>query len=97
MPQVLTTVARDKKAIIVISFFAVSSLALIWIFFCSDFEETSPSNFVFVSNNSTHNHMWRILCFGDSLTAGYNRQGLQFWPYSIALKDTLEKSGSKLV
>ena len=93
MPQVLTTVARDKKAIIVITFFAVSSLALIWIFLCSDFEEPSPSNFVFVTGNSSNN-MWKILCFGDSLTAGYNRQGIKFWPYSIALKDTLKKSGS---
>ncbi|KAH6723438.1 SGNH hydrolase-type esterase domain-containing protein [Leptodontidium sp. MPI-SDFR-AT-0119] len=34
----------------------------------------------------------RVLCFGDSLTAGYTQGGSLFHPYGIALKASLEKS-----
>lgn len=30
-----------------------------------------------------------ILCFGDSLTAGYHRWGLEYHPYAIKLTDIL--------
>ena len=33
----------------------------------------------------------RILCFGDSLTRGYYKQGLAYHPYSIRLKQLLEQ------
>ena len=33
----------------------------------------------------------RILCFGDSLTAGYTRYGLEHFPYSDYLENTLRK------
>ena len=32
----------------------------------------------------------KILCYGDSLTAGYCRHGLQFFPYSQYLQDLLK-------
>jgi lysophospholipase L1-like esterase len=32
----------------------------------------------------------RVLCFGDSLTAGYSRFGMIMTPYSQILKRTLE-------
>lgn len=31
-----------------------------------------------------------ILCFGDSLTAGYSNYGMQFTPYGDHLKDQLK-------
>ncbi|KAH7354763.1 SGNH hydrolase-type esterase domain-containing protein [Rhexocercosporidium sp. MPI-PUGE-AT-0058] len=34
----------------------------------------------------------RVLCFGDSLTAGHTQGGSLFHPYGIALKASLEKS-----
>ena len=33
----------------------------------------------------------RILCFGDSLTAGYTRYGLEHYPYADYLDTTLRK------
>ncbi len=33
--------------------------------------------------------MKNILCYGDSLTAGYNDDGKNFYPYSLFLKDLL--------
>lgn len=33
----------------------------------------------------------RILCFGDSLTAGYTHYGLEHYPYSDYLEKTLQK------
>ena len=33
----------------------------------------------------------RILCFGDSLTAGYTHYGLEHYPYSDYLETTLQK------
>lgn len=31
----------------------------------------------------------KILCFGDSLTAGYSQWGMQHYPYGVHLKDHL--------
>jgi len=33
-----------------------------------------------------------VLCFGDSLTAGFSRGGALYHPYTIALESTLRKS-----
>ena len=32
----------------------------------------------------------RILCFGDSLTAGYSRYGMLHFPYAVHLKEKLQ-------
>jgi hypothetical protein len=37
--------------------------------------------------NSLH-----ILCFGDSLTAGYSKAGALYHPYAIALESSLKKA-----
>ncbi len=34
----------------------------------------------------------RILCFGDSLTAGFSQGGALYHPYAGALKESLEKA-----
>ncbi len=41
--------------------------------------------------DTRHPETLRILCFGDSLTAGYTRYGLEHYPYSDFLKKTLRK------
>jgi len=45
-----------------------------------------------VNRNSSQIKTLRIVCYGDSLTAGKYSDS-QAWPYSISLKKTLEKSG----
>ncbi len=44
-------------------------------------------------NYYSNDSLLRILCYGDSLTAGYYFGGQKFWPYSINLQKTLEQSG----
>ena len=48
----------------------------------------------FKSSNMT---ALRILCYGDSLTAGYFNGGRKYWPYSKSLQDMLEKNGNQIV
>ena len=38
------------------------------------------------------NDKLHILCFGDSLTAGFWHGGLEFHPYAIKLKEELRKA-----
>jgi len=40
----------------------------------------------------TSSHPFHILCFGNSLTAGYSRFGTEFHHYATTLKSTLETS-----
>lgn len=42
--------------------------------------------------DARHPETLRILCFGDSLTAGYTRYGLEHYPYSDFLENKLRKS-----
>ena len=39
-------------------------------------------------------NVFRILCFGDSLTAGYHNYGMTFSPYGQFLKEALGSSAS---
>jgi hypothetical protein len=57
---------------------------------CNNNNNNNNSNLINSLNNDS---LLRILCYGDSLTAGQNR-GQKFWPYSINLQKTLEDSGS---
>ena len=38
-----------------------------------------------------HHTQLRILCFGDSLTAGYYHWGLEYHPYAIRLEERLKE------
>ena len=42
------------------------------------------------STNFSSQSAIKILCFGDSLTAGYSRYGLSHFPYAEHLKDKLQ-------
>jgi hypothetical protein len=46
--------------------------------------------FSFIMPNT--NDKLHILCFGDSLTAGFWHGGLEFHPYAIKLKEELRKA-----
>lgn len=47
------------------------------------------------TNNNNNNNTLRILCFGNSLTAGYWHWGLEYHPYAIKLKELLQQSLSR--
>ncbi|KAL1988688.1 hypothetical protein VTN96DRAFT_8388 [Rasamsonia emersonii] len=44
------------------------------------------------NNNNNNTNTLRILCFGNSLTAGYWHYGLEYHPYAIKLKERLQQS-----
>lgn len=43
--------------------------------------------------SSVANGHWRVVCYGDSLTAGYCRKGMLFEPYGRTLMKELETNG----
>lgn len=47
----------------------------------------------FVPGGSAQSHLCRILCYGDSLTAGYYANGKRFSPYGNALQESLRSLG----
>ena len=48
------------------------------------------------TNDELRIHELRILCFGDSLTAGFWHYGCEFHPYALKLKEELQKAFSDI-
>ena len=68
-------VSRDKRAIVVITFVSIVTLVLVWLSLESHFEKILIENLNFDTEDLQSPEMIRILCFGDSLTAGYHYPG----------------------
>ena len=88
MMQLAAKVTRNVRVIGFVSLAVLLSFILIFYLTFYHFENFSESHEDWQVVEKRR--MVRILCYGDSLTAGFYLRGQKFLPYSKTLKVTLE-------